>query len=62
MYNLRKPIYNSKNGITTLFDLGKPKIKFINISTEGSLDTGKKVHKPWGKTLDLTCLHVMHLP
>jgi hypothetical protein len=44
-----------------LFELGKHIIKFIDISTQGSLGTFKEVYKPWGKTLDLVCLKVMHL-
>jgi hypothetical protein len=30
----------------TLFNLGKPKIKFINISTQDFLDISKRVYKP----------------
>jgi hypothetical protein len=42
-------------------DLSEPKIKFIEISTQGSLGIGKDVYNLGGITLDLTCLHVMHL-
>ena len=41
--------------------LGSPKIKSIEIFTQGSLGTSKGVHKPFGKTLDLAFLHVVHL-
>jgi hypothetical protein len=43
------------------FYLGKPKIKLIDILTQGFLDTGKGLYKPISKTLDLDCLYVMHL-
>ena len=39
------------------FYLGKPNTKSIDMSTHGSLGIGRGVHKPWGKTLDLACLH-----
>jgi hypothetical protein len=42
-------------------DLGKPKIKSIEISTQGSLGTCKGVYNSRGFTLDLACLQVMHL-
>jgi hypothetical protein len=42
-------------------DLSEPKIKFIEISTQGSLGIGKDVYNLGGITLDLACLHVMHL-
>ena len=45
-----------------LFVLGSPKIKSIDMSTHGSLGTGKGVYNPCGKTLDLAFLHVIHLP
>jgi hypothetical protein len=41
--------------------MGKPKIKSIEISTQGSLGTCKGVFNPWDITLDLVCLHVVHL-
>jgi len=41
--------------------LSRPKMKSIEISTQGSLRTGKGVYNPWGITLDLAYLHVMHL-
>ena len=34
-------------------DLGKPKIKSIEISTQGALGIGKGVYNPRGKTLAL---------
>ena len=43
-----------------LFDVGKPKTKFIEISTQGSLGMDKGLYNPWGKTLDLACLEVIH--
>jgi hypothetical protein len=43
------------------FVLGSPKTKSIDMSTHCSLGTGKGVYNPCGKTLDLACLHVMHL-
>jgi glutamate synthase domain-containing protein 3 len=39
-------------------DMGKPKIKSIEISIQGSLGTCKGVYNLWGITLDL---YVMHL-
>ena len=36
-----------------LFELGKLKIKSIEISTQGSLGMGRGLYNPWGKTLDL---------
>ena len=40
-------------------DLGKHKIKSIEILTQGALGTGKGVHNSCGKTLDLAYLQVM---
>ena len=37
-------------------DLGKPKTKSIEISTQGALGTGRGVYNPCGNTLDLACL------
>ena len=37
-------------------DLGKPKTKFIKISTQGALGTGRGLYNPCGKTLDLAYL------
>ena len=42
-------------------DLGKPKTKSIEISTQGALGTGRGVYNPCGKTLDLAYLQVTHL-
>ena len=42
-------------------NLGKPKKKSIEISTQGALDIGRGVYNPCGKTLDLAYLQVMHL-
>jgi hypothetical protein len=42
------------------FDLGKPKIKFIEISTQGSVGTGNGVYSPCGCTLDFVFLQAMH--
>jgi hypothetical protein len=41
MRRFRKPINHNKNRVSTFFDLGKPKIKSIEISTQGSVSTGK---------------------
>ena len=41
--------------------LGSPKMKSIEIFTQGLLGTNKGVYKPYGETLDLAFLHVMHL-
>jgi hypothetical protein len=43
------------------FDMGKPKIKSIEISIQGSLGTCKGVYNPWDITLELVCLYVVHL-
>jgi hypothetical protein len=60
--HLRQHICNHKNKISTFFFyLGKPKIKLLDILTQGFLDTGKGVYKPISKTLDLYFLYVMHL-
>jgi hypothetical protein len=46
----------------SFIDLGKPKITSIEISTQGSLGTGKGLYNTWGGfTIDLACLQVMHL-
>jgi len=45
----------------SFLDLGKPKIKPIEISTQGSLGTSKGLYNTWGFTIDLACLQVMHL-
>ena len=45
----------------TLFDLGKPSTKSIDMSTQSFLGTGKGAYKLWGKTLDLAYLYVIHL-
>jgi hypothetical protein len=42
-------------------DLGSPKTKSLDISTQGSLDTSKGVYKPRGMSLNLACLHAMLL-
>ena len=42
-------------------DLGKPKTKSIEISTQGALGIGRGVYNPCGKTLDLTYLQVTNL-
>jgi hypothetical protein len=42
--------------------LGSPKTKSMDISTHGSLGSGKGVYNPCGKTLDLALRHVIHLP
>ena len=41
--------------------LGKPNIKSIEMSTQGSVGTGKGVYNPWGIDLDLAYRQVMHL-
>ncbi|KAM7486569.1 hypothetical protein LguiA_002578 [Lonicera macranthoides] len=43
-----------------LLVLGKPKMKSIEISVQGSLGIGNGVYKPWGFSLDLACLQVIH--
>ena len=40
---------------------GKPKIKFIEISTQCFLGIDKGVNNPHDIALDITCLYVMHL-
>jgi hypothetical protein len=62
MYHFGKSIYKKKKMESIPFlDLSEPKIKFIEISTQGSLGIGKDVYNLGGITLDLACLHVMHL-
>jgi len=41
--------------------LGRPKIKSIEISTQGIVGIGRGIYKPWGCTLDLALLHAIHL-
>jgi len=43
------------------FVLGNPKTNPLDMSTHGSLGTGKGVYNPCGKILDLGLQHVMHL-
>jgi hypothetical protein len=45
----------------SFLDLSNPKTKSMNISTQGSLGTGKGVYKLWGMAFDLVGLHVIHL-
>ena len=42
-------------------NLGKPKTKSIEISTQGALGMSRGVYNPCVKTLDLACLQVTHL-
>jgi hypothetical protein len=42
------------------FDLGKPKTKSIEISTQGSVGTGNGVYSPCGCNLDFIFLQAMH--
>ena len=37
--------------------LGSPKMKSIEISTQGIIGIGRGVYKPWGCTLDLALRH-----
>ena len=41
--------------------LGSPKMKSIEISTQGIVGIGREVYKPWGCTLDLALQHAIHL-
>jgi len=42
------------------FDLGKPKIKSIEKSNQGSVGTGNVVYSPCSYTLDFAFLQAMH--
>jgi len=53
MCHLGKTIHYHKIGIRTLDVLGNPKMKSIEISTQGIEGIGRGVYKPWGCTLDL---------
>src|SRR6266540_6137607 len=39
--------------------LGNPKIKSIEISSQGTLGTGRGMYKPCGLSRDLACWHVV---
>ena len=45
-----------------LLDLGNPKTKSIETSSQGTLGIGRGVYKPWGLNLDFTLWHTMHFP
>jgi hypothetical protein len=42
------------------FDLGKPKTKYIEISTQGLVGIGNGVYNPCGCALDFSFLQAMH--
>lgn len=42
-------------------ELRKPKTKSMEVFTQGALVTSKGVYNPCSMTLDLACLHEMHL-
>jgi len=60
LFHLRKPVKHNKNRVSTFIDLGKPKIKFIEISTQGLIDTGNDVYSLCSCTLDFFFLYAMH--
>jgi hypothetical protein len=59
IHYLRKPINHNKNRVSIFFDLGKPKIKSIDINSR-SVGTDNGVYSLCGCTLDVVFLRAMH--
>src|SRR3954467_946539 len=57
--HLRKPIHNNKNTIPPFLCTGNPKTKSIEISSQGTLGTGRGIYKPCGLRRDLAVLQVV---
>jgi len=59
--HFRKAVHTTKIEFIPFDVLRTPKIKSMEMSTQGIVGMGRRVYKPWGCTLDLAFLHAMHL-